>query len=507
MNVWPMTRLGDICEKITDGTHHSPPNHVSGEFKYVTAKNIKPWGLDLQDISYIDAKTHREIYSRCDVRKHDVLYVKDGATTGRVALNPLDEEFSLLSSVAVLRPGAALRPKYLMYALQEKRTLDRMLSGVAGVAITRLTLKKLNDSVIPLAPVAAQDRIVDKLEELLSDLDAGVAELKAARKKLAQYRQSLLKAAVEGRLTEAWRAQHGEPEESGAQLLARILRERRAWWETKQLARFEAQGKTPPSSWRDRYEEPAATITAGLSEIPAGWTWATVEQLSVEQKYGSSAKTNESGSGIPVIRMGNVQDGELDLGKLKYLPATHDEFPELYLTDGDMLFNRTNSPELVGKSAVYRSQISPCSYASYLIAVRFSPSIIPELVAAYINSGFGRRWVKSVVTQQVGQANVNGTKLAALAIPLPPAKEQREIARMLAEQQMLAMEQQANVAHALRQSAAQRKNILQSAFSGQLVPQDPNDEPASALLARIRAERAASGVPPKARGRKKKETP
>ena len=109
MSEWQTARLGEICAKITDGTHHSPPNHPSGAFKYITAKNIKPWGLDLTDITYVDTSTHREIYARCDVEKGDILYIKDGATTGRAALNTLDEEFSLLSSVGVLRPGPKIK--------------------------------------------------------------------------------------------------------------------------------------------------------------------------------------------------------------------------------------------------------------------------------------------------------------------------------------------------------------------------------------------------------------
>jgi type I restriction enzyme S subunit len=162
-----------------------------------------------------------------------------------------------------------------------------------------------------------------------------------------------------------------------------------------------------------------------------------------------------------------------------------------------MLFNRTNSPELVGKTAVYRSQLTPCSYASYLIAVRFSESFLPEFASAFINSSHGRKWIKTVVTQQVGQANVNGSKLAALPIPLPPLQEQREIFRIVREHRTAAFTQESNVATSLRQSTAQRQNILRAAFAGQLVPQDPDDEPASVLLARIRAERAQG--PAKAR--------
>ena len=358
------------------------------------------------------------------------------------------------------------------------------VASIEGPALSAFPLK--------IAPTAEQTRIVEKLEALLSDLDAGVAELKAARRKLAQYRQSLLKAAVEGALTADWRAAHGKPQETGAELLQRILSERRARWEQKQLAKFAEQGKAPPQAWQAKYPEPVAPDLADFPPLPDGWVWASVDQLSVAQKYGSSAKTNEDGSGVPVLRMGNIQDGEIDVGSLKYLPDGHPEFPDLLLEDGDLLFNRTNSPELVGKTAVYRSQISPCSYASYLIAVKFSQWCVPELVAAFINSAHGRQWVKSVVTQQVGQANVNGTKLAALAVPLAPFEEQQQIAEVFLAQRQSAAQQAGMIDRGLKQAAAQRKNLLKSAFVGQLVPQDPNDEPASNLLARIRAERASN---------------
>ena len=129
-----------------------------------------------------------------------------------------------------------------------------------------------------MPPLGEQTRIVEKLEELLSDLDAGVAELKAAQKKLVQYRQSLLKAAVEGTLTADWRKTN-QPKETGAQLLERILKERRSRWEAKQLAKFQEQGKTPPKGWQDKYPEPVKPDTSDLPELPEGWVWASVDQL------------------------------------------------------------------------------------------------------------------------------------------------------------------------------------------------------------------------------------
>jgi type I restriction enzyme S subunit len=381
-------------------------------------------------------------------------------------------------------------------AYYDKRLLSYVLPGylaainanTPSVTVKHLSSKTIEAIDLPLPPRAEQTRIVKKLEELLSDLDDGVTELKSAQKKLAQFRQSLLKAAVDGTLTAKWRSRQA-PEEDGAQLLDRILTERRTHWETKQLAKFEELGKAPTNNWQRKYPEPEMPDTIDLPKLPEGWVWASIDQLTVEQKYGSSSKTNEDSSGVPILRMGNIQDGELDFSKLKYLPLDHDEFPSLHLQDGDLLFNRTNSPELVGKTAVYRSQISPCSFASYLIGVRFSGSYVPEIASAFINSAYGKRWIKSVVVQQVGQANVNGSKLSALAVPVPPYREQQEIVSALRAQLDETVNQLKSVDISIKQSNAQRQNILRTAFAGQLVPQEPNDEAASVLLARIHAER------------------
>src|ERR1035437_2832951 len=101
---WAKASLGDSCLLITDGTHHSPKNDSEGEFRYITAKNIKLYGLDLTNVTYVNADTHAQIYRRCPPKKGDILYIKDGATTGIAVINPLDEPFSLLSSVALIRP-------------------------------------------------------------------------------------------------------------------------------------------------------------------------------------------------------------------------------------------------------------------------------------------------------------------------------------------------------------------------------------------------------------------
>ncbi len=175
-------RLGDVCERIMDGTHFSPKNNAEGKYLYITAKNIKEMRLSLADVTFISEEAHKEIYRRCPVKKGDVLYIKDGATTGIAAINPLDEEFSLLSSVAVIRGKPDLLDnRFLAHWLNSPHGKSYMLGMVAGVAITRLTLTKLNDALIPLPPLEEQRRIATEVEAYQKEIDRLESEIATNR--------------------------------------------------------------------------------------------------------------------------------------------------------------------------------------------------------------------------------------------------------------------------------------------------------------------------------------
>ena len=162
---WPLVQLRDACELIADGTHFSPKSAEQGARLYITSKNVRENHLDLSHVSYVSEQDHRVIYKSCPAKKGDVLYVKDGANTGLAALNTLDDEFSLLSSVAVLRGKPnCLDNRFLSFFLNTVDGRRRMLSMVAGVAITRLTLSKINHAEIPLPPLATQQAIVAQIE-------------------------------------------------------------------------------------------------------------------------------------------------------------------------------------------------------------------------------------------------------------------------------------------------------------------------------------------------------
>lgn len=390
----------------------------------------------------------------------------------------------------VFKESPALANALLVHLLSSSDLVAYATANSAGVNLPRVSAKKLGRYRFGLAPRPEQQRIVAKIESLCEKLDGGVAALKRAEANIKRYQASVLKAAVEGCLTERWRREN-PPEQTGAELLHRILAERRKRWEAEQLAKFEAKGKRPPRNWKVKYKEPVAPDTSGLPELPEGWCWATVDQVSSLVRYGSSEKTSSNPEGVPVLRMGNIQDGALNLDNLKYLPPDHPEFPKLLLKDGDLLFNRTNSAELVGKTAVYRRRPDPCSFASYLISVRMIRSRLSAVVTIALNSPWGRTWIASVVSQQVGQANVNGTKLRAFPFPLPPETEQYEIIRRSADATDSVTHSNGAITGLLEQATALRQSILKRGFEGRLVPQDPADEPASVLLERIQAQRAA----------------
>ena len=428
-----------------------------------------------------------------------------GATIGKTSILGIDAATNQACAVGI---PDAVSADYLYYFLvsQERAFID---AGKGG-AQPNISQGIVKAWPLLVPPSAEQTRIVAKLEELLSDLDAGVAELKTAQRKLAQYRQSLLKAAVEGALTADWRQQHA-PAESGAQLLERILAERRARWEAKQLAKFQEQGKTPPKDWQKKYPEPVKPETEGLPELPEGWVWASVEQIASDEPYslsigpfGSNLKVSDyRDTGVPLVFVRNIRSGNYGGTHTKYVtPEKALELSAHSIAAGDVLV--TKMGDHPGDADVYPDDQPPAVITADCIKIRCWPDLLsPHFLKSVINSHIGQRQIEPM-TQGVAQKKVSLGRFSSLVVPLPPVEEQVEIMRMVDTALADASDQLVATELALKQSAAQRKNILKAAFTGQLVPQDPNDEPAGVLLERIRAERAAAGS--KAKTRRTKES-
>ena len=294
-----------------------------------------------------------------------------------------------------------------------------------------------------------------------------------------------------------------------AQLLARILTERRARWEAKQLAKFAEQGKTPPKDWQKKYPEPVQPDTTGLPALPQGWVWASVDQLAESVRNGLSKTPNTEGKGFPIFKINAVRPMAVNFSAIKHIELSEADAADYWVEVGDVLATRYNgSVDLLGVFGLVKKFSQQTLYPDKLI--RMKP-VLGGVAGSWLemcgNVGFSRAHLVSRVKTTAGQTGISGNDLKKTPIPLPPVDEQTEILECVGAglEHMAYLE--LPIEHSLRQSAAQRQNILRAAFAGQLVPQDPADEPASVLLERIRAERAAQNAAKPARGRKPKVQP
>jgi type I restriction enzyme S subunit len=286
-----------------------------------------------------------------------------------------------------------------------------------------------------------------------------------------QLKNAILQEAIQGRLVPQ------DPNDEPASVLLDRIR--------KEKARLVKEGKLKKKD----LEEKLISEDEIPFEIPESWEWVRVAQIIYPPKYGTSNKSLISGL-VPVLRMGNIQDGEIVFENLVY-SNNEDDNKKYNLEKGDLLFNRTNSAELVGKTGIYRGQ-QKAIFAGYIILLR-PISIDSEYLNFVLSSNYARSYCKEVKTIGVQQCNINAEKISSFIIPLPPLAEQRRIVAKI-EELMPKVEEYGKAQEKLNKLNEElperlKKSILQEAIEGRLVPQDPNDEPASALLAKIREEK------------------
>ena len=409
--------------------------------------------------------------------------------------------------LAAIRPLGGVHHKYILYGL---RATERELAAKGtGSTFSAISGRDLRRHTLPLAPLAEQRRIVAEIEKHFTRLDAAVAALERARANLKRYRAAVLKAACEGRLvpTEAELARaEGRDYETGEQLLQRILQERRAKWEAEELAKLRAKGKEPKDDrWKAKYKEPAPPDTSDLPELPEGWVWARLDQLLGSLRNGISKKP-DSESGTPILRINAVRPLSVNMEEIRYLSGSVDQYADYVLCQGDLLFTRYNgSPELVGVCGAVRAVDRKVVYPDKLIRARLASHLcLSSFVQIVLNVGLSREFIARRIRTTAGQSGVSGSDIRSVPLPLPPLAEQQRIVAEVERRLSVVEELERQVEASLKRAARLRQAILRRAFAGKLVPQDPNDEPGSVLLDRIRAERAAAaaGEPKRRRSRR-----
>lgn len=371
---------------------------------------------------------------------------------------------------------------------------------------------------IALPPRREQARIVAKIEELFSELDKGIESLTAARQQLTAYRQSVLKHAFEGKLTETWRAGYRKQFTATDDALARIRSAREAryaislteWHNAMARWRTNGQIDNKPSKPERICEQPAFSPQdlASLPSLPPNWTWVRLgEFFSSSPQNGLYKPASSYGNGTPIIRIDSFYDGVITRDiQFKRLALRPDEIEKYRVNVGDVLINRVNSIEYLGKCALVTKIEEPTVFESNIMKFSILDSEISNrYLVAYLASRGGKNRLCQNAKHAVNQASINQTDVALTPVPFAPIVEQHEIVKQIEAMLSGADRAEKDIEIQLAKSNMLRQSILKKAFSGQLAAQDATDEPASALLARICAEREKSEPKKKRNGKNGKK--
>ena len=392
---WEWVNIMEILLKLTDGTHHSPKNYPKGNYKYITAKNIKKEGIILDDVTYVDDETHHEIFSRCNPEYGDILYIKDGATTGVVAINKLTEDFSLLSSVALLKPSKLVSNKYLFYYLQSSYCYESVRSSMKGVGITRITLKQIADWDVPIPPIGEQHRIVEYIDSLFSQIDLIAKDTTILKSFLEKYKHGILDLAIAGKLVP-----QDPSEEPAVELLMRI-------------------NPTYKSCDNRHYENMPF-------DLPETWLWVTLSDIS---NYGEC-------NNVPVSRIPEdswileLEDIEKDSGCLiqrrkksdRNINGVRHSFQK-----GDVLYSKLRT---------YLNKVLVADQDGYctteIIPITCVQGIVPEYLCHVLRSKYYVDYTSSL-GYGVKMPRLGTADALRLMIPVPPYEEQERISEKITQ--------------------------------------------------------------------------
>jgi type I restriction enzyme, S subunit len=477
---WTHTTLGEAFKWGSGGTPLSTNNaFYDGDI---------PWLIigDLADGLVVEAQRNitqagLENSSAKWVRPGSVLMAMYGSI-GKLGIAGV--ELTTNQAIAFTDPRP-VEAKYLFYYLLHRRPeLARLGKGGTQQNISQTVIKAFP---FILAPLPEQRRIVAAIEEQFSRLDAGVASLERVRTNLKRYRTAVLKAAVEGRLTEAWREENPDVEPA-SELLERVLKERRERWEKDQLAAYEKNSKKPPKNWRSRYKEPAGPDMQDLPMLPEGWSWASIGQLADVGTGATPLRERvdyyQDGT-IPWVTSGALNDLHITGANEHITERALAETNAKIFPSGSLLIAMYGEGKTRGKVAELGIDAATNQACA---ALTFGPTSEP--CRSYVKQFLLSRYLEIRRASAGGvQPNLNLSIVRHTPVALPPPEEQEQIVGEIARRLSILQEIETEVDASLRRASRLRQAILKLAFGGKLVPQDPSDVPASELLESLRRER------------------
>lgn len=456
---WMQSRLGELADFVMGQAPNAKDCNTHG----VGTIFVKAGEFGRINPIVREWTTHPLKYAK----EGDILICVVGATAGKINLGI---DCSIGRSVAAVRPTNEISQKFIYYFLASK--IMSLRQGSTGSAQGVISKPDLAAITIPMAPASEQTRIAAKLDELLAQVDTLKARIDGIPALLKRFRQSVLSAAVSGRLTEEWREQKDFCN-------APVLN-----------SKAKSLGIDELASAEELLGEP----------LPCFWSKYALDQL-VDAERGIPYGIVQTGSavenGIPTVRCGDVKKLYIDTSNLKPVSSEIEcDYKRTRLKGGEVLLAIRGS---VGNAGVTPKALHGCNISREVAMIPTLPSVLPFYLACLLQSPFGQRLLVGKV-RGVAQKGINLADVRRLPVALPPYEEQTEIVRRV--EQLFAFADQLEARIKASQARIDRltQSILAKAFRGELVPQDPNDEPASVLLERIKAERATAPKAKRGRG-------
>ena len=428
-------------------------------------------------------------------QRNDVLYGRLRPYLNKVAQPTFDGLAS--AEFIVFKANRCIDSGFLRYRLHA-RDFVTFASHLNEGDRPRVSFDQIGTFEVLVPPIREQRRIVERIEVLFDEIDRGLESLRVAKNGIGLYRHSLLKAAFEGRLTADWRAQNPDKLEGSDALLSRIRGEREARYQGA-LEEWEQA----VAEWRNDGEEGKRPAKPKLPErfdllcmsdhLP--WPRARVQVL-LNAPLINGRSVKDRAGGFPVLRLTALKNGKIDLRKSKEGDWSRDDAEPFFVQRGDTFIARGNgSKKLVGIAGLAQDDPMPVAFPDTMIRARLDTSAVqPEYFLLAWNSSIVRRQIERVARTTAGIYKINQGHICGFVLPLPSLAEQAEIVRVLQGRLEVAEELELEIEASLARADVLRQSILKQAFAGQLVPQDPDDEPAAVLLARIQAGRAKAPV-------------
>ena len=505
---WVYASLEEISENIVDCPHSTPK--FASEGKYcIDTTCIKPGEIVFDKARFVSLETYHERTKRLIPKAGDILFSREG-TIGTAVVVPENIELCLGQRMMMFRAASCIIPTYYIWALISPVFENQWKPKVIGTTSPHVNIRDLKIMVLPIPPLNEQRRIVAKIEALKARSQRVKEELEAIAPLLDQFRQSVLAAAFRGDLTADWREKNPDVEPASA-LLERIRVERRRRWEEVELEKMKARGKTPKDDdWKAKYKEPKSLEDIPIN-YPDSWTWARAEEVCDFITKGTTPAANkmfEQSGDIPFIKVYNLTNrGFLDfsINPTFISKEVHNgELARSKVFPGDILMNIVGPP--LGKVAIVPDDYKEWNMNQAIAVYRAMPGIENRLLAYCLLSTQILSTAVHAAKATAGQFNLTLEICRDLPLPIPPTSEQQQIVAMIdrcfAAADLIAEQ----VANAGSQNDVLNQSILAKAFRGELVPQDPNDEPTSVLLERIRAEREKLDTKKKAKGKTQKKS-